>query len=152
MAITEAQKKLVQDSFTKVEPIADTAAEIFYSKLFTYDPSLKPLFKHDMKDQGKKLMTALRLAVKSLDDLDALVPVLENMAIKHVGYGVKVDDYTPVGNALINTLAEGLGDDFTQECRAAWVEVYKTIALVMRSKAYPDFDQNTYQNTKRYAH
>ncbi|WP_231876923.1 globin domain-containing protein, partial [Oleiphilus sp. HI0080] len=77
MAITEAQKKLVQASFAKVEPIADAAAEIFYNKLFTYDPSLKPLFKHDMKGQGKKLMTALKLAVKSLDDLDALVPVLE---------------------------------------------------------------------------
>lgn len=152
MAITEAQKKLVQDSFAKVEPIADAAAEIFYNKLFTYDPSLKPLFKHDMKDQGKKLMTALKLAVKSLDDLDALVPVLETMAVKHVGYGVKVDDYTPVGNALINTLAEGLGDDFTPDCKTAWVEVYKTIAIVMRSKAYPDFDPNSYQNTKQYAH
>ncbi|KZY62658.1 hemin receptor [Oleiphilus sp. HI0071] len=152
MAITEAQKKLVQASFAKVEPIADAAAEIFYNKLFTYDPSLKPLFKHDMKGQGKKLMTALKLAVKSLDDLDALVPVLENMAVKHVSYGVKVDDYTPVGNALINTLAEGLGDDFTPDCKAAWVEVYKTIAIVMRSKAYPDFDPNTYQNTKQYVH
>ncbi|WP_156492406.1 globin domain-containing protein, partial [Oleiphilus sp. HI0080] len=104
------------------------------------------------KGQGKKLMTALKLAVKSLDDLDALVPVLENMAVKHVSYGVKVDDYTPVGNALINTLAEGLGDDFTPDCKAAWVEVYKTIAIVMRSKAYPDFDPNTYQNTKQYVH
>ena len=152
MAITEAQKKLVQDNFAKVEPIADAAAEIFYNKLFTYDPALKPLFKHDMKEQGKKLMAALKLAVKSLDDLDALVPVLENMAVKHVGYGVKVDDYTPVGNALINTLAEGLGDDFTPDCKQAWVEVYKTMANVMRAKAYPDFDPDTYQNTKRYAH
>ncbi len=152
MAITEAQKKLVQNSFAKVEPIADAAAEIFYSKLFLYDPSLKPLFKNDMKAQGKKLMAALKLAVKSLDDLNALVPVLENMAVKHVGYGVKVDDYTPVGNALINTLAEGLGDDFTPDCKLAWIEVYKTIANVMRSKAYPDFNADTYKNTKRYAH
>lgn len=151
MSITEEQKRLVQDSFAKVEPIADDAAAIFYSKLFTYDPSLKALFKSDMRDQGKKLMAALKLAVKSLDDLDALIPVLENLAVKHVDYGVSVDDYTPVGNALINTLAEGLGDAFTPECKKAWIEVYKTIALVMRSKAYPDFDPNTYRNTKQYA-
>ncbi len=152
MAITEVQKKLVQDSFAKVEPIADAAAEIFYNKLFTYDSSLKPLFKHDMKDQGKKLMTALKLAVKSLDNLDALVPVLENMAVTHVSYGVKAEDYTPVGNALINTLAEGLGDDFTPACKAAWSEVYKTIAIVVRSKAYPAFNPTIYKNTKQYAH
>ena len=152
MAITEAQKKLVQESFAKVEPIADAAAEIFYGKLFQYDPSLQPLFKGDMTEQGKKLMATLKIAVKSLDDLDALVPVLENLAMKHVEYGVKIDDYTPVGNALINTLAEGLGDDFSSECKAAWVEVYKTIALVMRAKAYPDFDAESYKNTKTYQH
>lgn len=152
MAITEAQKKLVQDSFLKVEPIADDAAKIFYAKLFTYDPSLKPLFKNDMSDQGKKLMATLKIAVKSLDDLDALVPVLQNLAKKHIAYGVKVDDYTPVGNALINTLAEGLGDAFTADCKAAWIEVYKTIALVMRSAAYPDFEPSTYKNAKHYEH
>ncbi|KZX72940.1 hemin receptor [Oleiphilus sp. HI0009] len=117
------RKKSVQESFAKVEPIADAAAEIFYGKLFQYDHSLQPLFKGDMTEQGKKLMSTLKIAVKSLDDLDALVPVLENLAIKHIEYGVKIDDYTPVGNALINTLAEGLGDDFSPECKAAWVEV-----------------------------
>jgi len=152
MAITDAQKKLVQESFAKVEPIADDAAKIFYAKLFEYDPSLKHLFKSDMTDQGKKLMATLKIAVKSLDDLDALVPVLQNLAKKHIDYGVKVDDYTPVGNALINTLAEGLGDQFTADCKAAWVEVYKTIALVMRSAAYPDFDPATYKNSKQYDH
>jgi hemoglobin-like flavoprotein len=150
MAISERQKLLVQESFTKVEPIADQAAAIFYAQLFEYDPSLRPLFKADLKDQGKKLMAALKLAVKSLDDLAGLVPVLENMAVKHVGYGVKVDDYTPVGNALIHTLKTGLGDAFTPELRGAWVEVYRTMADVMRGKAYPEFNAATYKNTKSY--
>jgi hemoglobin-like flavoprotein len=151
MAITEKQKHLVQDSFTKVEPIADQAAAIFYAQLFVYDPALKPLFKRDLKEQGKMLMSALKLAVKSLDDLGALVPVLEKMAVKHVEYGVKVDDYTPVGNALIHTLKTGLGDAFTPELKQAWIEVYRTIADVMRGKAYPDFNPATYKNTKHYS-
>lgn len=150
MAITEKQKQLVQESYIKVDAISEQAAEIFYGKLFEFDPSLKPLFKNNMKDQGKKLMAALKLAVKSLDDLNGLVPVLENMAVKHVDYGVKVEDYTPVGNALIQTLEAGLGDDFTPELRAAWVEVYRTMANVMRSKAYPGFDPDTFQNKKVY--
>jgi len=46
--------ELVQGTFTKVAPIADKAAEIFYGKLFEKDPSLKPMFKGDMKDQGAR--------------------------------------------------------------------------------------------------
>jgi nitric oxide dioxygenase len=152
MAITEAQKKLVQASFEKVEPIADQAAEIFYAKLFEYDPKLRSLFKGNMKEQGKKLMATLKIAVKSLDDLNALVPVVQNLAAKHIDYGVTVDDYTPVGNALIYTLKTGLGADFTPELRAAWVEVYTTLANVMRQHAYPDFDPATYKNRQQYNH
>ena len=150
MARTIQQRTQVQDSFLKVEPIADQAAEIFYSKLFGYDPSLRPMFKGDIKEQGKKLMATLKIAVKGLDDLSALVPVVENLARKHVDYGVSVDDYTPVGNDLIHTLKTGLGDDFTPELKAAWVEVYKTLAEVMRSAAYPDYDAATYHDTKHY--
>jgi len=152
MAITERQKQLVVDSFKKVEPISEVAAGIFYGKLFRYDPSLKALFKSDMKSQGKKLMAALKLAVNTLNNLDALVPVLQKMAIKHVEYGVKVEDYTPVGNALINTLEKGLGADFTPELKTAWAHTYKVMADVMRQAAYPNFNPDTFKNSKRYHH
>ncbi|MCK6262895.1 globin domain-containing protein [Vibrio sp. ZSDE26] len=150
MSITVIEKKLIQDSFAKVAPIADKAAEIFYAKLFEYDPSLKVLFKGDMSTQGRKLMSTLGVAVKGLDNLESLVPVLQNLAVQHVSYGVKADDYTPVGNALIYTLKTGLGDSFDDRTRNAWVKIYHTIATVMRSAAYPDYDSNTYKNTKSY--
>lgn len=150
MALSSRQKQLVQQSFSKVEPIAEQAAEIFYNKLFEIDPSLKRLFKGSLKEQGKKLMATLKIAVKSLDNLEALVPVLQTLSERHIQYGVKVDDYTPVGNALLYTLKTGLGADFTQETRDAWVEVYKTVAHVMRSHSYPDYDPNTYKNLKHY--
>jgi nitric oxide dioxygenase len=152
MAITEAQKILVQKSFLAVEPIAEQAAEIFYNKLFEFDPSLRGMFKGDMKNQGKMLMSTLGVAVKALDNIEGLIPVLQKLAAKHVDYGVSVDDYTPVGNALIYTLKTGLGDQFTPDLKAAWIEVYITIANVMRQHAYPDFDANTYKNTKNYSH
>ncbi|OUR81023.1 hemin receptor [Marinomonas sp. 42_23_T18] len=152
MAITQRQKTLVVESFAKVEQISDVAATIFYKKLFEYDPSLKKLFKHDIKSQGRKLMSALKLAVSSLNDLEALVPVLQKMAVKHVDYGVKAEDYTPVGNALLFALAQGLGDAFTNELKQAWIAIYKTIATVMRQAAYPSFNPNTFRNTKNYVH
>ena len=96
-------------------PIKEEAAAIFYKKLFEYDPSLKALFKGNMASQGNKLMATLGLAVKGLNDLEKLVPVLENLAKKHLEYGVKVEGYTPVGNALRFTWKQGLGSEFTPE-------------------------------------
>ncbi|MBK8188240.1 MAG: hemin receptor [Cellvibrio sp.] len=136
MAITSRQKQLVQESFKKVEPIAETAAEIFYKTLFEYDPNLKKLFKTGLKEQGKKLMSTLKVAIKGLDDLNALVPVLQQLADRHVQYGVKPEDYTPVGNALLHTLKVGLGDDWTPELRQAWVETFRTVATVMKEHSY----------------
>ncbi|KZN39687.1 hypothetical protein N474_15265 [Pseudoalteromonas luteoviolacea CPMOR-2] len=136
MSITARQKQLVQDSFTKVEPIAEQAAEIFYNTLFHYDPSLKALFKSSMKSQGQKLMATLKVAVRSLDDLDSLVPVLQKLAERHVNYGVKASHFTPVGNALLYTLKKGLGDDWNPELRQAWVDVIRLVATVMKSHAF----------------
>jgi len=136
MSITASQIKLVQESFAKVAPIADQAAEIFYNKLFEFDPSLRKLFKNDMSEQGRKLMATLGVAVKSLTDLNGLVPVLQKLAERHVDYGVKAQDYTPVGNALLFALKQGLGDDFTPDVREAWVETFRLVSQTMKSHVY----------------
>ena len=136
MPITKQQITLVQNSFAKVEPIAEQAADIFYSTLFEYDPSLKPLFKSDIKAQGRKLMATLKVATAGLNDLDSLVPVLHKLAERHVNYGVKAADFTPVGNALLHTLQTGLGDEFTAEVRQAWVDVFRLIATTMKDNSF----------------
>ena len=66
------KKEFVQSSFAKVVPIADTAADLFYNRLFELDPSLRVLFKSDMTEQKKKLMQMLAAAVRGLDDLNSL--------------------------------------------------------------------------------
>ncbi|WP_070963061.1 globin family protein [Vibrio sonorensis] len=152
MTLTLRQKTLVKESFAKVAPQADLAAELFYSRLFYYDPELQRLFKADLKQQGRKLMKTLQVAVSSLDNLDKLVPVLQELAIRHVHYGVTVDDYTPVGNALLYALKQGLGREFDRETRNAWVAVYRLVATVMREAAYANYNPNTYKNRKTYRH
>ncbi|WP_196140499.1 globin family protein [Aliikangiella sp. G2MR2-5] len=136
MSITERQKQLVRESFAKVTPISEAAAEIFYGKLFEISPEVRRLFKGDLKKQGKMLMQTLSLAVKGLDNLPGLVPVLQKLAERHIQYGVREEDYTPVGNALLLTLKAGLGDDFDQETRDAWIATYRLIAATMKSHAY----------------
>ena len=132
MALTQKQIQLVQHSFSLVEPIAEQAADIFYDSLFKIDPSLKPLFKNNIKVQGRKLITMLKAAVQGLEDLDALVPVLKQLAQRHNDYGVKKSHFTPVGNALLYTLKTGLGREYTEEVRQAWIVVIHIVANTMK--------------------
>lgn len=129
--MTPKDVRLVQESFTKVAPIADAAAAMFYNRLFTIDPSLKPMFKGDMTEQGRKLMSMLNVAVAGLNDLEKIVPAVQKLGRKHVDYGVKPEHYETVGAALLWTLEQGLGEDFTPPVRDAWAEVYGILAKTM---------------------
>ncbi len=129
--MTPEQIQLCKDSWTKVEPIADDAAALFYNNLFEADPSLKTLFKGDMTEQGRKLMEMIGTAVRMLDKLDQLVPVVQNLGVRHVDYGVKNEHYATVGGALLLTLSQGLGEDFTPEVKEAWTEAYGILSKTM---------------------
>lgn len=130
--MTDEQIRLVQESFAKVRPISEVAADLFYKKLFELDPSLRPMFKGDMKEQGKKLMSTLSFAVNGLTRLDTIVGAVEDLGRKHVGYGVKPEHYNTVGEALLWTLEQGLGDAFTPDVKFAWTEVYGLLSGVMQ--------------------
>jgi hemoglobin-like flavoprotein len=129
------QKALVQSSFAQVRPIADAAAALFYRRLFELDPTLRPLFKGDMDEQGRKLMEMVGLAVKGLDRPEALLPALAALGRRHADYGVSESDYETVGAALLWTLEQGLGPSFTPDIREAWAAVYRFIADAMREAA-----------------
>ncbi len=126
------QITLVQNSFADVKPIAATAAELFYGRLFTLDPSLRPLFKGDMAQQGQMLMSVIGAAVGGLRNLEKLAPVVRQLGARHVGYGVKAEHYATVGAALLWTLEQGLGAKFTPEVRDAWAATYELLAEVMQ--------------------
>jgi hemoglobin-like flavoprotein len=133
--LTVAQKTLVQDSFATIALIADDAAMLFYQKLFELDPSLERMFRGDMKEQRKKLMQMLTAAVKGLDHLDRLVPVVQDLGRRHTGYGVTDRHYDTVGAALLWTLEMGLGRTFTTEMQEAWTAVYVLLATTMKDAA-----------------
>jgi hemoglobin-like flavoprotein len=133
--VSAEEKRLVQETFAKVEPIADAAAELFYNKLFELDPSVRPLFKTDMRQQGRKLMAMIKTAVKGLDNLDKLVPAVQDLGRRHVKYGVKDAHYGTVGAALLWTLEQGLKEDFTPEVKSAWANVYGVLADTMQAAA-----------------
>ncbi len=129
------QVHLVQSSFAQVLPIADVAADLFYTRLFELDPALRHLFPSELQDQKRKLMLTLKFAVNSLARLDELVPAVQDLGRRHTGYGVKAEHYDTVGAALIWTLEQGLGAAFTPQVKAAWVAVYTLLANTMQQAA-----------------
>ena len=134
--MTPKQVQLVQKTWKLVAPISEQAAELFYGRLFQLDPSVRRLFKSDMKQQGRKLMQSLAIVVNGLTDTEKLVPVLEEMGRRHLDYDVFEQHYDTVGAALLWTLEQGLGDAYTPEVAEAWTAAYSLAADVMKSAAY----------------
>ncbi|MCF7764010.1 MAG: hemin receptor [Verrucomicrobia bacterium] len=133
--MTPHQIQLVQTSWEKCVPIADQAAALFYGKLFELDPAVKPLFTSDIGEQGKKLMTMITVAVRGLRDLEKLVPAVRDLGKRHIAYGVQNQHYATVGSALLWTLGQGLGEEFTPEVKEAWATVYEVLAATMQEGA-----------------
>lgn len=136
--MTPKQIKLVQESFAKVAPISDTAAELFYGRLFEIAPQVKPMFSDDISAQGKKLMQALTVVVNGLSNIEQVIPIAQKLAQNHLSYGVEAEHYGAVGEALIWTLEKGLADGFTPDVKDAWVAAYTTLSNVMIEAAYPE--------------
>ena len=133
--LTNEQIKLIQDSWSKVLPIQETAAELFYGRLFETAPEVKPLFKGDMKEQGAKLMKMIGVVVNGLPKLGEIVPAVQELGRRHVHYGVKDEHYAVVGSSLIWTLEQGLGDAFTEDTKTSWVAAYAVLSDAMIAAA-----------------
>ena len=134
MSLTDREMQLVTESFTKVAPVADTAASLFYNRLFEIMPETKALFRDtDMTEQGRKLMQTLATAVGSLGRMDMIEPALVSLGKRHVAYGVRKEHYAVVGQALLWTLEQALGDEFNDEMKTAWTKVYTALADIATS-------------------
>lgn len=134
--MTPQQIEQVQSSVAKVAPIAEQAAVIFYDRLFAQVPAIRAMFPQDMREQHKKLMATLAIVVGGLGDLPTVLPAASALGRRHVGYGVTPEHYQVVGGALLYTLEQGLGSDWTAELAAAWTSAYTLLSNDMITEAY----------------
>jgi nitric oxide dioxygenase len=134
--MTPDQVKLMQQSFAKVAPISETAAVLFYGRLFETAPQVKAMFPADMTEQRKKLMATLAVVVTGLGNLESILPAASALATRHLSYGAKAEHYPVVGAALLWTLEQGLGDAWTPEVADAWTAAYGALSGFMISEAY----------------
>ena len=142
--ISKQHRMAVTESWQKVAPIADVASSLFYQNLFEENPEIKLLFQDvDLESQKVKLVHAISAVVQSIDDIEAMLTMLEDLGRRHIDYGVKESHYDDVGSALLKTLETGLADAWTEDVKQAWVEVYTLVSTAMRT-AY-DFDHDKYE-------
>jgi len=135
-ALTARQKELVAATFVEIKPIAPEAGNLFYGRLFELDPTLRHLFTGDMAKQAQKLMQVIGVAVASLDRLDELLPKVRELGRRHKRYGVEPHHYETMGEALLWTLANALGDRvFNGEVARAWTVVYGLLSGAMKDAA-----------------
>jgi hemoglobin-like flavoprotein len=134
--MTPEKIALVRSSWQQVIPIQDTAARLFYGRLFELDPSLRSLFKGDMAEQGRKLIATLAVMVGGLHSLPTIMPAVSALAKKHVDYGVTPAHYGIVREALMWTLKRSLGAGWTAEVDTAWHAAYEMLSDVMIGEAY----------------
>ena len=134
--MTPRQHALVRESWGRFEPRLRASGLRFYEQLFALDPTVAHLFAGvDIDQQERKLMAMFAEIVRVLDRPVELVPELASLGHRHVGYGVKDDDYGSIGSALLWLLEQVLGEAFTPELREAWSEAYLLVSSVMRRGA-----------------
>lgn len=133
--LRESEKQLVRESWASLLPTADRAAELFFQHLFELQPTLRPLFKTDLKEQGRRLIDMLDVCVNSLDCLDQILPAIQALGRRHGNYGVRVEHYVLVRETWLWMLEQVLADRFTHETRVAWSKVYQFLTDVMQLAA-----------------
>lgn len=136
MSLTPQQVEVLQSSFRVLQPLGATAAALFYRRLFEPDPSVAPLFKGDMQEQGRKFMQVLAVAAGGMSSLSTLAPVIRQLGARHAIYGVRPEHYESVREALLWSVARVLQDAYTEEVRTTWLVAYSTLAAVMKEAAW----------------
>jgi len=129
------QIELVQRTWHSVLPVRDTAAELFYGKLFSLDSEIQKLFTNDLKDQGRNLVAMISIAVGSLSHPERVLLAVRQLGRRHAAYGVQARHYDAAAVALLWMLEQCLGEAFTPEARRAWSDVYGLLAKTMQDAA-----------------
>jgi hemoglobin-like flavoprotein len=130
--LSQEQKRLIRDSFTRIEPASDLVARLFYLKSIDLDPSIRDVLKAPSRAQRKKFMAAMKLAVISLDRLDGLQPMIKLLGIRQRQEGLKSRHYTAFRRAWVWTLEQSLEARFPREASEAWTAL---LGEMLRAKA-----------------
>jgi len=133
--MTARQKQMVRESFPVIQEVAGPLSQLFYGRLFELQPGLRPMFRHDLASQGRKLMEMLSVIVEHLDRLESLDPVLRELGRRHAGYGVLPQHYATVEQALLWSFGHAMEYEFDDELKGAWRAIITQVSEAMLAGA-----------------
>jgi nitric oxide dioxygenase len=133
--MTADELSLIRATFARLKRSKTNFGWLFYDRLFAIAPDARPLFKGNLDAQVHKLMDSLAVIIGAAGTGPTLASILQNLAVRHVTYGVRSKHYDKVGEALLWTLQQELGDDFTPKVRDAWASLYVSVATAMKHAA-----------------
>ena len=129
--LTPAQKRLIRESFVRIEPALDLVGQLFYLKLFRLDPALRSRFGSDPKTLGRKFMAAVKLTIIALNHEDGLAPTLKLLGVSQRQLGMRVRNYRTMGKAWIWTLERSLEKSFTRQSKDAWTALLTQVTRIL---------------------
>ena len=134
--LSAADVAIIRSTFDAVQSLGDSAMELFYGKMFSYEPSIRELFRMEPVENGRLVMGALSQVIAGLDDLPSVISTVEDLGKRHAeNYGVEEAHYEVFRRAFMETLAEGLGGAFDAEAEAAWGRLVDILVGTMISAA-----------------
>lgn len=133
--MTPETASLVRQSWAEIQPRRKLVCTDFYRRLFARYPELRALFKDDIERQTGLFVAMMDTVVSALEQPAPVVPLIKIVGARHAGYGVADADYDKFADALLDTFAQALGEGFTPERRAAWIEAYTRLADTMKQGA-----------------
>jgi hemoglobin-like flavoprotein len=134
--MTKERIQLLQQNLLRLLSVSDLTGQLFYKRLFELDPSIRSMFKADMQEMTRQLMQTVGMIVTGLSTPGEVMSLVAEYGRKHVEYGVVEAHYETVCTALLWTLEQILGSEFTPESHAAWAEAYDFIAKLMKDAAF----------------
>lgn len=129
--LTTEQKRLILNSFMRVEPALDLVAQLFFLKLFRLDPGLRKKFDGPVEMQARKFSAGAKLAMISLGHEDGLAPTLKLLGTRHRQMGIRARHYRTMSRALVWTLERSLDKSFDRDTRDAWTTMLAQFTKVM---------------------
>ncbi len=126
----------LRDSYGEIARDPTAAGLVFYEHLFRIDPPTKDLFVASVEDMAPRIINMLGLLVAHIQSGENLDDILGDLALRHVAYGVRPDDYGSAGAALIEMLKDRLAGAMDPELEGIWNRTYRTVSNRMVELGY----------------
>lgn len=133
--LSEAEIEIIRSSAEKMVELNVAATNLFYSNLFAEVPEIRVLFPDEMFPQSEKLWASIVMVVESVDDLSEIVPALQGLGARHVGYGAEPGHYEVVSRVLIETIQSLMPNEWTDAHQATWTKALNIVSETMQAGA-----------------